>query len=69
MVVWAIFTLLIDKKEEEKLEYIFCILYLMTFEDQVETKILFNLRSKVNIISQAFALQLGLKIQKTNIKA
>ncbi len=34
-----------------------------------QTETLLDLKSKVNAMSQAFILQLGLKIQKTNIKA
>lgn len=38
----------------------------MTFKDQ--TEVWLNFESKVNIISQAFTLLLGLKIWKTNVK-
>lgn len=37
----------------------------MIFKDQ--TKVLLDLRNKVNTISQAFTYSLGLKIQKTSI--
>ncbi len=52
---------------EEKLEWVPCIWYPVTFKDQ--TKALLNSRSKVNVISQVFAQQLGLKIRKTNVRA
>ncbi len=39
----------------------------MIFKDK--TKTVLDLRSKVNIMSQAFALQLDLKIWKTNVEA
>ncbi len=54
-----------DKKTKEELEWVPCIQYPVTFKDQ--TKALLNLRSDVNIISEAFAQQLDLKIRKTNI--
>lgn len=39
----------------------------MTFKDK--TQALLDLRREVNAMSQAFVIQLGLKIQKTNIGA
>lgn len=39
----------------------------MTFKDK--TEVLLDSKSKFNVINQAFALQLGFKIRKTNIKA
>lgn len=56
-----------EKKTEEKLKWIPCIIYLVTFKNQ--TKALLNIRSKVNTINQDFASQLGFKIQQTNIRA
>ncbi len=53
------------EKTEEELELLSCIWYPVNFKGQ--TKALINSRSKVNIISQAFAQQLGLKICKTNV--
>ncbi len=43
-----------EKKKEEDLEQIPCIQYSMTFKDQIE--VLLHLKSKINIINQAFAL-------------
>ncbi len=51
----------------EELERIPYISYPMTFKDQ--TKVLLDLGSEVNTMSQAFALQLGFKIRKTNVRA
>ncbi len=56
-----------DKKTEEELERVLCIWYSVTFKDQ--TKVLLDLGSEVNAMSQAFAQQLGLKICKTNVAA
>ena len=53
------------EKIEGKLEQIPYIWYPVTFKDQ--TKALLDLESKINAISQVFAPQQGLKIQKTNI--
>ena len=53
--------------KKEALERIPCIRYLITFKDQTEA--LLDTRSKVNAMSQAFAHQLGLAIQKTNVGA
>ncbi len=64
--VLKISILMTEKKKEEKLEWIFYIWYLITFKDQ--TKVLLNLRSEVNIISQVFTLYLNLKIEKTNTR-
>ncbi len=55
-----------DKKTEE-LERIPCIRYPVTFKDQTEA--LLDSGSEVNIMSQAFAQQLGFKIRKTNVGA
>lgn len=51
--------------KQEKLEQIAYIQNLIIFKDQ--TKVLQNLKSKVNIMRQVFTLQLGLKIGKTNV--
>ncbi len=56
-----------DKKTEEKLEWVSCIRYPVTFKDQTEA--LLDLGSEVNAMSQAFTQQLGLKIRKTNVGA
>ena len=48
------------EKKEEKLEWVPCIWYLVTFKDQTEA--LLYSESEVNIISQTFTHQLGLKI-------
>ncbi len=56
-----------DKKTEVELEEIPYIWYPVTFKDQI--KALLDSKSKVNVISQAFAHQLGLKICKTNVEA
>ncbi len=65
--VSATSTLMTDKKTEEELEQISCILYPVTFKDQ--TKALLGSGSEVNVMSQVFAQQLGLKIRKTNVGA
>lgn len=49
----------------EKWEQVPCIWYTVTFKDQTEA--LLDSKSEVNIISQVFAYQLGLKICKTNV--
>ena len=55
-----------DKKtEEEALERIPYIRYLVTFKDQTEA--ILDSGSEVNAINPAFASQLGLKIWKTNV--
>ncbi len=54
-------------KGAKKLEQVFCIWYSVTFKDQI--KALLESKSEVNVMSQVFAHQLGLKIQKTNIGA
>ncbi len=51
----------------EELEWILSIRYFVTFKDQTEA--LLDSGSEVNVMSQAFAQQLGLKIRKTNIGA
>ena len=57
-----------DKKtEEEALEQVPYIWYLVTFKDQ--TKALLDFENKVNVMNSAFTSQLGLKIQKTNVGA
>ncbi len=43
---------MIDKKTEEELEWVPCIHYPVIFKDQ--TKALLDLKSKVNVMSQAF---------------
>ena len=55
---------MIEKMEE--LEQITCIWYPVCFKDR--TEVLLDSESKVNIISQAFASQPGLKIRKMNIR-
>ncbi len=62
--VLAIFMLITGKKIEE-LKQVPCIQYCVTFKNKTET--LLDLKSNVNTISQVFALQLSVKIQKTNI--
>ena len=52
---------------EEELKWVPCIWYLVIFKN--ETEALQDSQSEVNIMSQTFASQLGLKIWKTNIKA
>ncbi len=56
-----------DKITEEELERVSCIWYPVTFKNK--TEVLLDSESEVNIISQAFAQQLGLKIRKTNVRA
>ncbi len=56
-----------EKMERKEFESVPCIWYSITFKDQ--TKAVLDSRSEVNIISQAFVYQFGLKIQKTNIGA
>ncbi len=59
-----------DKKTEgelEELERVLCIQYFVIFKNQTEA--LLDSGSEVNIMSQAFAQQLGLKICKTNVGA
>ncbi len=58
---------MIDKKTEEELEWVPCIRYPVTFKDQNEA--LLDSGSKVNIMSQAFAQKLGLKISKIRLGA
>ncbi len=53
------------EKTEEELECVLCIWYPVTFKDK--TKTLLDLGSKVNIMSQVFSHQLGLKIHKTDV--
>ncbi len=53
--------------ELEELEWVSCIQYPITFKDQIE--VLLDLESEVNVMSQAFAQQLSLKICKTNVGA
>lgn len=54
------------KKKKEKLEQISYIGYAITFSEQ--TKTLVVLEGKVNLMSQAFGLQLSFKIRKTNFR-
>ena len=56
-----------QKTEDETLELVSCISYLVTFQDQIEA--LLHSESKVNAMNPAFASQLGPKIRKTNIRA
>ena len=58
MVVLATSTLVIKKKEE--LKRVLYIHYSITFKDQIEA--LLDSRSKINVMSQIFAYQLGLTI-------
>ncbi len=67
MAVLATSTSMTDKRTKEKLEQIPYIRYSVIFKDQTEA--LLDLESEVNAMSQAFAYQLGLKIQKTNVGA
>ena len=53
--------------KKEKLERVSCIWYPVTFKDQIKT--LLDSESTVKAMSQAFAYQLGLTIQKTNVGA
>ena len=55
------------KIEEEKLEQVPCIWYLVIFKDQPEA--LLDSMSENNRIKQVFASQLSLKIWKTNVGA
>ena len=61
--VLATFTSMTEKKEE--LEQGPCIWYPVTFKDQ--TKALLDPKSKVNVMSQAFAHQVDFTIWKTNV--
>ena len=54
-----------DKKIEKKLEWVSCIWYFVTFKNQTET--LLDSRREVNVMSQTFTFQIGLKIQKANV--
>ncbi len=54
-------------EKTEELERVHYIWYLVTFNDQ--TEVLLDSRSEVNVMSQAFAHQLGFKICKTNVGA
>ena len=65
MAILVITTLITDKKIEDELELIPCIWYPITFKDQTEA--LLDSGSKVNVMSQAFAQRLGLKIYKINV--
>ncbi len=64
--VSATSTSMTEKKTDE-LERVPCIRYPVTFKD--ETEALLDSGSEVNAMSRAFALQLGLKIRKTNVGA
>ena len=64
--VLATSRLITDKKIERELEWVPYIWYPVIFKDQ--TEVLLDFGSKVNIMSQVFAQQLGLKICKTNIR-
>ena len=52
-------------EKTEELEQVSCIWYSVIFKDCTEP--LLDSKSKINVISQAFAFQLGLKIQKNTI--
>ncbi len=56
-----------ERKKKEELERISYIWYSVNFKDQTEA--LLDSESKVNVMSQAFALQLGFKTRKTNFGA
>ena len=55
------------ERTEEELKRIPCIRYFIIFKDQIEAVL--DSESKVIIMNQVFAHQLGLKICKTNIEA
>ncbi len=57
-----------DKKTEEELKWVPCIWYPVIFKDQDQTEALLDSGSEVNVMSQAFTQQLGLKIYKTNVR-
>lgn len=67
LVIVLVTFILTTNKKIEKLEYELYIQYSIIFKDM--TKALLDLRSKNNVINQAFAHQLGLKTQTTNIGA
>lgn len=54
-------------EEKEKLEQVPCVQYFVTFKNQNEA--LLDSRSKVNIMSQTFASQIGLKTWRTDVAA
>lgn len=64
VMVLPIFMSMTEQKTEE-LGQEPCIRYLIIFKDQTEA--LLDTKSEVNAMNQAFAHQLKLKIQKTNI--
>ncbi len=65
--VSATSTLMTEKTEGKKLERVPCIPFSVIFKDQ--TKALLDSKIEVNAISQVFAHQFDLKIQKTNVEA
>ncbi len=67
MAVSATSTPMTNKKTEEELKQVPCIWYSVTFKERTEAQL--NSKSEVNVISQAFVHQLGLKTWKTNVKA
>ena len=54
MAVLATSISMTKRKKEEKLEWISCIQYLVIFKNQTEA--LIDLKSKINIMSQVFAI-------------
>ena len=60
-------TIMTDKKIEEEFEWVPYIWYYVIFKNLIEAWLDFG--SKVNIMSQVFSQQLGLKICKTSIRA
>lgn len=58
---------LMIKKKIEKLKWVLCIWCFVTFKNRI--KALLDLKSNVNIMSQTFTFQLGLKTRKINVRA
>ena len=61
------FMSIIKKMEKKKLERVLYIWYPIIFKGQIEA--LLDLKSEINLMSQVFAYQLGLKIRKINVGA
>ncbi len=55
-----------EKKIKEELEWVPCICYHVTFNDQ--TEVLLDSKNELNTINQTFASQLELKIWKINVE-
>ena len=69
VLVLATSVLITDRGEKVAVK-ISCIYYPVWFqEDQEQISVLLNSNSKVNAMSPAYAKKLGLKTQKTNVKA